>query len=860
MNTTTSSKACRRIERLKKRYHIDVPVISVERARYYTEKWRELESSDLATGVKIAMCMKNVYENMTHYVDSDDRIAGYWTENFLGMPIDIERGVFNNVLRTELTTRTLMKFRMKSLIDTSSYLIDKRFVRHFIKNLKLTKSAGSQPMNMGIKTMQEREINRFEISDDDRDEFLKDLLPYWKGKSVVEHVEREVMKSDLITGEMRDFNMALPANTSFQTMMISTCATIASYQGHVILAHEKAVQQGLLGMLDDVRKQLSGDSGMKKDEKDFLRSVEIALEGLIIFAQRLAEQVERKAKAESNPEVKKELEELCRICKKAPLHPAENFREALQAAWTLKTAVELAHPVNLHCFGRLDQILYPYYKNDIDSGAITPEQASELIQELLLKLMSQNIRPESNILSNFYHRYLGSTPITIGGLTPEGADGTNDLTYVFIDAAEKSRAVTNVSIRIHKDSPDELFTAIADTLYSGSSNLSLFNDDVNIEAMQRRGFSDPDARNYAVMGCVEMLCPGKTGGMSANALLLCRVLDMTLRNGDSNTLMGTIKGVGKRTGDPETFKTFEEFVDAFVEQAHYQVERLAEASNIRDRVFAEQMPAPYISAFLDDCVQVRKDMTAGGSTYDLSGISFINSIANVVDSLYSIKRLVFDEKKYTFAELIAALDNNYMGHEELHDRIRAIDGMWGNGYKEVDDLARSVTSRLFEDTYRYKSFKGGAFVPYVISMTTHTIDGRISTATPDGRKAATPYAASCNPFNVEKNGMTGALRSIASLDYRDVLGCAVNMKFHPTAVGKNDATRNKWIALMKSYFSMGGAQLQPTVASADMLRAAQENPGEYADLIVKVGGYSAYFTELGDEIQKEVIERTEHLS
>jgi formate C-acetyltransferase len=281
-------------------------------------------------------------------------------------------------------------------------------------------------------------------------------------------------------------------------------------------------------------------------------------------------------------------------------------------------------------------------------------------------------------------------------------------------------------------------------------------------------------------------------------------------------------------------------------------------SNLRDDLYAKYLPAPYISAFMDGCLESHKDVTEGGAKYDLSGISFINSIANLTDSLYVIKRLIFDEKETTFSELIRAIDYNYKGYETLHQKIMKVKGKWGNGYEQVDALARTVATRLFEDTYKYRSYRGGVFVPYMISMTTHTIDGRISIATPDGRLAATPYAASCNPYNVEENGLTAVLKSIACIDFQDVLGCAVNVKFHPTAIGLKNENREKWAALMRGYFELGGQQIQPTVVSAEMLREAQENPREYSGLIVKVGGYSAYFCELGIEIQNEVIARTEH--
>jgi len=472
--------------------------------------------------------------------------------------------------------------------------------------------------------------------------------------------------------------------------------------------------------------------------------------------------------------------------------------------------------------------------------------------------MSQNIRPESNILSGFYHRYLGSTPVTIGGVNADGTDATNELTYVFLDAAGRSRAVTNVSLRVHSGTPEELLMRAAEVMHEGCSNLSFFNDDVNVEAMQRRGFALPDARDYAVMGCVEMLSPGRTGGMSANALLLCRLLDIVLRNGDSQTLIAEIKDVGLKTGNPDSFASYDEFADAFIKQAKHQIKLIADASNMKDRLFAEHLPAPYISAFIDGCLESAKDVTAGGAKYDLTGVSFINSIANLTDSMYVIKKLIYEKRELTFKQLLEALNSNFNGHEDLLKKINKLPGRWGNGDPEVDALARDLTAAMFEDTYNYKSHRGGAFVPYVISMTTHTIDGRISIATPDGRRAATPYAASCNPYNVECNGVTAAMISVAALNYKDVLGCAVNMRFHPSAIGHRDETRRKWVMLLRTYFNLGGQQLQPTVASAEMLRAAQKDPDSYRDLSVKVGGYSTYFVDLGNEIQDEVIARTEH--
>jgi formate C-acetyltransferase len=657
---------------------------------------------------------------------------------------------------------------------------------------------------------------------------------------------------------MHDFACALLGNTSRQLFLLSTCATIASFQGHVILNYEEVLRKGLAAMAAEVRERLGANRALEEPERIFLRSIQLALEGVMIFARRLAERIEAEAEAESDPERRAVLERMGTTCRAVPLGPARTFDEAVQSLWTIKTAVELAHPVNLHCFGRLDQILYPYYRADRQAGRITPDHACERLAELLLKVMSQNIRPESNVLSRFYHRFLGSSPVTVGGLTPEGEDGTNELTYLFLEAAHRSKAVTNLSVRIHTGTPDDLFLRLAQFLHCGTSSYSLFNDEVVIEAMKRKGFAKRDAMDYAIMGCVEATCPGKTGSMSANALLLSRLLDITLRNGDACMLAGVLRGDGKRTGDPDTFDRFEQLLDAFYEQARYFMDKIVKASNLRDRIFAEHMPAPHISAFIEGCLEKKRDVTGGGGKYDLSGISMINSIANLTDALYVIKKLVFEDKRTTIRDLLEAVDANFDGHEDLLSAIRMLPGKWGNGAAETDSLARTLAAELFRETYRHRSFKEAPFVVYVISVTTHTIDGRLSIATPDGRRAATPYAASCNPYNVERCGVTAALRSVAALPFEDVMGCAVNMKFHPTAVGEHRQARAKWASLIRTYFRLGGAQIQPTVASADMLRAAQAEPDRYRDLIVKVGGYSTYFVELGPEIQREIIDRTEH--
>jgi pyruvate-formate lyase len=847
-----------RIKRIRKRYLCDLSVISVQRARYYTEKWRETENDGLSTGVRVALAMKNVYEKMNLLIDPDDRIAGTWTEDYVGIPLDLERGLFNDVMEIELDRLSMLTCLVKGNIKFIIYMLKRYGILDFYRNMKKMKAVGAAMPGIGLKPIHKRDINPYTIRRRDKKILKKELLPYWKGRTVIDYFKEELEKSNIYRGDVQSFFTFLPSTNSKNETIISTGAAVGNWQGHVILDHDKVLKQGLLKMREEVNEKLINDDAISAEDRDFLKSIDIALEGVIIFAQRLVEKLEEEEKKESDPTKKDILSRMLENCRKVPLFPAETFSEAVQSYWTEKAALELALPFNVHTPGRLDQVFYPYYMRDIDEGRITREEACELLEELFLKVMSHNMRPYSNFNGYFAARYEGSEPITLGGLDEDGRDATNELTYVMLDAAERSKTCLNFAVRFHDGSPEELYLKVADMQYHGTSNVSVLNDTVCITAMEKRGYPRSDAIGYAMASCVDLCIPAKTGSIAFSAVLLCRILDMTLRNGDAKTLVGTVKGVGLKTGDPDSFKSYEEIEDAFVAQVGFQIKQIADAACIRDRVYAEHLPSPHISAFVQGPLEKNMDITRGGGVYDLEGILFMSSIANVVDSLFVIKKLIFEQKRFTFKRLIEAIDHNYVGHEDIHAMILGVDGKWGNGSPGTDEIAHRVTKRIFDETFKHKTYKGGFVAPFVNSMTSHTYDGRVCIATPDGRKAAKPFAASCNPYNVDKNGPTGVLRSVSAIDFTNVLGTAVNIRMHPSAIGEHVEMRKKWISLIKTYFSMGGEQLQPTVVSTEVLRAAQKDPDRYQNVIVKVGGYSAYFVDLGHEIQDEVISRSEH--
>lgn len=851
-------RASERIKRLRRRYLEEIPYISIERAKHFTERWKELEEVHIASNVKVALSMKNVYEKMGFAIDPDDRIMGTWTENFLGIPIDIERGLFNNVFEIELKKTSMWLFGLKGNLNFAYNKIKSDGIKGLMNTLQESKEVGAAMPTLGTETLDKRKINPYQIKNKDKKTLLKNLIPYWKGKTIAEKLEKRFKEENIYDGEFGTFISTLPRGTAKNDMITSLGAALGVWQGHLILDHETPIHKGLIQMKEEVSRKLQNEELTNK-ETNTLKSFKIALEGIIIYADRLFNAIEQKLNEIKDKETKSILQKRLEICKKVPFYPAETFEEAVQSYWTVKTAVELAVPFNVHAPGRLDQIFYPYYKKDIAEERISEAGARELLEELFLKIMSHNMRPYSNASGDFSQRYEGSEPVTLGGLTEEGEDATNKLTYLMLEAADNSKASLNFVVRIHDNSPKKLLMKVADLYYHSVSSVSLMNDNVSMQALLNRGFTLKDARTYAITGCVDMCSPGKTGGEGFSSLLLCRTLDLALRNGNGKTLVGTIKDVGLKTGKPDNFQDFEEFLNAFFTQAEFMIKKIVKASKIRDELYARFLPAPHISAFMKGCLDNKKDITEGGAIYDCEGILFMTSIANTVDSLYVIKKLIYEENKLTFQELIDAVDHNFSGkYKEVHDMIMNVNGKWGNGNPECDELARKITSHLFEETYKYRTYKDGFYAPFINSMTTHTYDGRISIATPDGRLAGKPFAASCNPYNVEDHGPTGVLRSVSALDFQHVMGCAVNIRLHPSSIGKNENSRKKFIDLIKTYFKLGGEQLQPTVVSTKTLKAAQKNPEEYRNIIVKVGGYSAYFTDLGREIQDEIISRTEH--
>jgi len=381
--------ASERIKRIRRRFLDDIPLISIERAQLYTEKWKETENKGLPLGVRVALSMKNVLEKMTIYIDPDDRIAGKWTENFIGIPVDIERGIWNKVFEIELDAKTMKKYMKESNKNYMLYMIRKIGSDGLRELLENTKKIGAPITTLGTDTLEQRKINPYTIKDEDKKLLLTELIPYWKEKTLADILEKEYANSEVYTGEAYEFLSHLPLKTAQNDIVISPCAVIGVWQGHLVLDFETVLKKGLLAIENEIQDEIENNTGLKDEQKDFLRSIDITLNAVIIYAHRLAEKIKEELNKTINVKRKKDLSEMYEVCKRISTYPPTTFREAVQLFWVVKTTVDLAIPFNVHGPGRLDQLFYPFYSSDIVKGLITREEARELLEDNDLKVQNQ---------------------------------------------------------------------------------------------------------------------------------------------------------------------------------------------------------------------------------------------------------------------------------------------------------------------------------------------------------------------------------------------------------------------------------------------------------------------------------------
>ena len=674
--------------------------------------------------------------------------------------------------------------------------------------------------------------------------------------------------------------------------------------GHVTVCYGRILKEGFEGIIlqaqEAIKKLNFGDADYAT-RKHFLDAVIISCQAAIDYAGRYAMLALDMARREKDETRKKELLTIAENCARVPAKGARTFHEACQSFWFVQMLLQMESSGHSISPGRFDQYMYPYFKADLDAGRITREYAQELMDCVWVKLNDLNKARDAASAEGFAGYSLFQNLIA-GGQDENGLDATNDLSFMCIEASmHVALPQPSLSVRIWNGTPHDFMIKAAELTRTGIGLPAYYNDEVIIPALLSRGLTLQDARDYNIIGCVEPQKAGKTEGWHDAAFFnMCRPLELVFSNG-----MDEGKQISIRTGEVEDMKSFEEFYDAYKAQMNYMLSLLVNADNAIDQAHAERCPLPFLSGMIEDCIGRGKSVQEGGAVYNFTGPQGFG-VANMADSLYAIKKLVFDEKKLTLAEYKEALKDNY-GHSVDDKRARAITEevakalvqqgkavdeeqvrkiydmvcssgvspekkakydqllQWiedvpkfGNDLSEVDAFARDVAYTYTRPLETYKNPRGGQYQAGLYPVSANVPLGAQTGATPDGRLAHTPVADGVSPSaGKDVHGPTASANSVSRLDhYIASNGTLFNMKFHPSALAGRNGLEN-FTALIRAYFDQKGSHMQFNVVSRETLLDAQKNPEKYKSLVVRVAGYSALFTTLSRSLQDDIIRRTE---
>ena len=739
-----------------------------------------------------------------------------------------------------------------------------------------------------LDTVATRTADPFYIAEETKAE-LREVHKYWKGKTTSE-LATSYMAPEAILAI--DHNIFTPGNYFYNGV------------GHVTVKYWEVLEIGFEGIMEKAQKELDGCSvgdGNYARKSHFLEAVILSCKAVIDYAGRYAKLAQEMAAQTSDPVRKQELFVIAENCSRVPAKGAQNFYEACQSFWFVQQLLQMESSGHSISPGRFDQYMYPYYKKDMEAGTITREFAQELMDCIWVKLNDLNKCRDAASAEGFAGYSLFQNLIA-GGQNKEGEDVTNDLSVMCIQASMHVHLpAPSLSVRVWNGSPHEFLIKAAELTRTGIGLPAYYNDEVIIPALQNRGLSLEDAREYNIIGCVEPQKAGKTEGWHDAAFFnMCRPLELVFSNGMDKGEM-----VGIPTGDVTQMKTFDEFFDAYKKQMEYCISLLVNADNAIDVAHAERCPLPFLSCMIDDCLKEGKSVQEGGAVYNFTGPQGFG-IANMADGLFAIRKLVYEDKKVSMKELKEALAWNYdkgldaqsagdmtemimkamqkagrnvdastaegllktfMGmkpgeqktqrFKEIHDMIDEVP-KFGNDIPEVDYFAREVAYTYSKPLQKYNNPRGGKFQAGLYPVSANVPLGGQTGATPDGRYAHTPVADGVSPSaGKDVKGPTAAATSVSRLDHFIVSnGTLFNQKFHPSALSGREGLE-KFVALIRGYFDQKGMHMQFNVVDRQTLLDAQEHPEKYKHLVVRVAGYSALFTTLSRSLQDDIIRRTE---
>jgi len=645
--------------------------------------------------------------------------------------------------------------------------------------------------------------------------------------------------------------------------------------GHLQANYEKLFALGFKGIKKQTEEKMSSlDPTLPEDlkKRDFYQAELIVIEASGTYLKRYAALARRMAKNEQEGQWKKELIRIADNCEWVSENPPRTFWEALQL-WFMATTILLiessGHSIS---FGRFDQYMYPFYRKDIESGRATKETIQELIEIAFIKdLWWTKLRDRLTVIPNS-GRGMGGDSLTIGGVDKDGNDATNDLSFMLLDAHAHTRlGVPWLAVRLHKDSPWEFKVKAINTIRIGTGQPKLFNDEAAIPASLKVGRTLEDSRNYHVVGCVEIDAGGKEYGWHDSAYFsIAKVLELSINDGrcigcGAHCIRWDVCGgignrLGPKTGSLADFSSFDQVKDSYDQQMKYWVDQMIAGTEIMDLVHQQLKPLPYLSILTDDCIERGIDVTAGGAVYNFTGPQAVG-VGTVADGLSAIKQLVFEEKTVPFSRLKLAIDSNFEDDPDLHAMIMSRVPKFGSGNAETIAMANRITRLIHHIHHNHSNYRGGKYTTGFWSMSQHVAYGSLSGALPSGRLYGKAFTPGLTPHPSASKSLLDNIRDVAQLDPENMdNNIAFNVKLQ---LGSED-TREKSVEIMesyvKSYFGMGGMQMQFNVVTSETLKDAMANPENYKNLMVRISGYNAYFVMLNKDIQVELIERAEYLT
>ncbi len=696
-----------------------------------------------------------------------------------------------------------------------------------------------------LHVLNTREQQRYTISQDDIDTYEREVIPYWQGRTVRERIFRHVPPEWQAAYEAGLF-------TEFMEQRAP---------GHTCL-DGKIYRKGMLDFKREIEEHLESldyaNDPEAKDKAEELRAMAIVCDAVIAFANRHANLAEALATAEENPQRASELRKIAEVCRHVPANAPRTFHEAIQMYWFvhLGTITELNGWDAMNP-GHFDQHLAPFYNAELEAGTLTRDAAKELLSCFWVKVNNHPAPPKVGITARESGTYNDFTNINIGGVNGSGDDGVSDVSYIMLEVVEELHILQpGNSVHVSTKTPAKFLEAAARVIRQGHGYPSVFNADTYIKELTRQGKSLADAREGGCSGCIEVGAFGKEAYVLTGYLNVPKIFEVTLNNG-IDPCTGKVAGIP--TGDPRDFSSYEELYEAFHKQLAFVIDLKIRVSNYIDEMFARHAPAPFLSVVIEDCIRKGRDYYNAGPRYNTNYIQ-CTGLGTVTDSLATLKKHVFEDGRYGMDALLDAVARNFEGEEVMRQTILNRTPFFGNDDDYADEIALKVYNDLVGLIDGKPNTKGGEFHLNMLSTTCHIYFGKVMGATPNGRLAGKSISDGTSPSHgADTHGPSAVIKSLTKLDHTMSGGTLLNQRFLPSLL-RSDEDISKLCMLIRSYFTLGGHHIQFNIVDTATLRAAQECPEDYKDLLVRMAGYSDYFNDMNEDLQQEVIDRTENES